>query len=46
MSFTNCNASIGGGGFYSRLTNEAQMTLTGKSKYYNCHCERWYGGGG
>ncbi|KAA6319435.1 MAG: hypothetical protein EZS28_054817, partial [Streblomastix strix] len=46
MSFSNCNCTNdgGGGGFYSSLDLEAQMTITGKIRVDNCHGNNSGGG--
>ncbi|KAA6390399.1 MAG: hypothetical protein EZS28_014072 [Streblomastix strix] len=45
MSFSGCNSSIQGGGFYSYTYSGAQMTIIGKITFDNCNCLEGQRGG-
>ncbi|KAA6390497.1 MAG: hypothetical protein EZS28_013976 [Streblomastix strix] len=45
MSFSGCNSSIQGGGFYSTISSGVKMTVTGKITFDNCNCLEGQGGG-
>ncbi|KAA6376549.1 MAG: hypothetical protein EZS28_027922 [Streblomastix strix] len=44
MSFSNCNSTIEGGGFYSEFIHGVQITFTGKITFDNCNSNGSGGG--